>query len=77
MTTEEYPDHSSHKVLIQELKVLLAATGCLLKHTFCEGNQVADRLANMGVNQEDEMMLHVILLDDIIPLLEADMGHGF
>ncbi|KAI8536509.1 hypothetical protein RHMOL_Rhmol10G0262700 [Rhododendron molle] len=32
-----------------------------------------DRLANMSVNQEDKMVSHVILPDDIIPLLKADM----
>lgn len=36
-------------VLIRECKVLLAETGCTLKHTLQEGNKVADRFANMGV----------------------------
>lgn len=37
-----------------------------------EGNKVADRLANIGVDQEHKMVSHIIPCDDLIPLLEAD-----
>lgn len=77
MINEEFLEHSPHKVLICGCKALLASTRCTLKHTFREGNQVTDRLANMGVNQEDKMVSHVIQKDDIIPLLETDMKRYF
>lgn len=34
---------------------------------------MADKLANVRVNQEDKMVSHVIPSDDIILLLETDM----
>lgn len=67
------PEHSPHKVLIQECTALMKATGCSLKHIYREGNQIADRLANMGVDQEERMVSHVIPRDEIIPFSEADM----
>lgn len=52
MINADSPEHSPHKVLIQECKVLLASTGHTLKHTLRE-DKVADHIANMGVDQED------------------------
>lgn len=69
----EAPAHSPHKTLIQECKAMLAATGCFLIHTYREGNKVADKLANIGVDQEDKWVSHIVPPTDIIPLLEADM----
>lgn len=51
----------------------MASTGALCS-TLREGNKVGDRLANMGVDQGTRSMVsHSIPLEDIIPLLEADM----
>lgn len=66
-------NHSPHAVLIQECKALMASTGCTLKHILREGNQVADKLANFGVDQEDKWVSHISPPDYVIPLLEADM----
>lgn len=70
---EECPKPSPHKVLIQECRVLLATMGCTLRHAFREGNRVADKLADMGVDQGDRMVLLIVPSHDTIPLLEADM----
>lgn len=35
-------------------------------------NQVADRPVNMEVDQEENMVSHIIPSNDLIPLLEAD-----
>ncbi|KAI8533199.1 hypothetical protein RHMOL_Rhmol11G0278700 [Rhododendron molle] len=67
------PVHSPHTVIIRECKALMAAMGCTLNHTLREGNKVADKLANLGVEQEEKMVSHISPPDDIIPLLEADM----
>lgn len=69
----ESPFQSPHKTLIQECQALLAATGCSLSHVYREGNQVADKLANVGVEQEEKWVSHITPPVDIIPLLEADM----
>ncbi|KAI8536130.1 hypothetical protein RHMOL_Rhmol10G0232600 [Rhododendron molle] len=69
----EPPQNSPHTVLIKECKALMNITGCTLRHTLREGNKVTDRLANMGVEQEDRMVSLIILPDDIISLMEADM----
>lgn len=53
MINADSPEHSPHKILIQECKALLASTGRTLKHALREGDKVADRLANMRVGQED------------------------
>lgn len=70
---EEAPTHSPYLVLIQECKALMASTGCSLKHIYREGNKVADKLANIGVEQEHKWVSHISPPADIIPLLEADM----
>lgn len=48
----------------------MEAIGCTLRHTLREENKVADRLANMRVDQENRMVSHIIPPVDIIPLLE-------
>lgn len=73
LINEEVSTHSPHVILIQECKALMAITGCPLKHIFREGNQVADKLANLGVDQEHKWVSHISPPEDIIPLLEADM----
>lgn len=67
------PVNSPQLVLIQECRALLEATGCTLNHIYREGNQVADKLANMGVEHEDKWVSHIAPPVDTIPLLEAAM----
>jgi len=73
MINEGDSAHSPHAVLIQECKALMANTGCTLRHILREGNKVADKLANLGVDQDEKWVSHISPPDDIIPLLEADM----
>lgn len=72
LISEDPPEHSPYIILIKECKVLLEDSGCILRHTLKEGNKVADRLANIGVDQEDKMVSYIIPSYDLIPLLEAD-----
>lgn len=51
----------------------MTITRCTLEHIFWEGNKVADRFANMEVDQKNKMVPHIIPPNDIIPLLEARM----
>lgn len=73
LISEEAPDHSPHLVLIKECIALMESTRCTLKHIYHEGNKVADKLANMGVEQDDKWVSHISPPETIIPLLEADM----
>lgn len=65
--------HSPLTILTQECKALMASTGCSLKHIYRKGNTVADKLANIGVEQDHKWVSHISPPLDIIPLLEADM----
>lgn len=51
----------------------MTITRCTLEHIFWEGNKVADRLANLEVDQKNKMVPHIITPNDIIPQLEACM----
>lgn len=49
-------------------------TGCTLKHIYREGNKVvANKLANMGVDQDHKWVSHISPPETIISLFEADM----
>lgn len=50
---------SPHKALIEDTKFLLQRCNCSLSHILREGNKVADKLANMGVAQDE----HVVILE--------------
>lgn len=52
--------NSPLKALIEATKFLLQRCHCSLLHTLREGNKVADRFANLGVAQEE----HVMILED-------------
>ncbi|KAL7212809.1 hypothetical protein ACSBR2_015487 [Camellia fascicularis] len=55
------PCHNSpYKALIEDAKFLLKTCNCSLQHTLREGNRCAYKLANMGVAQDE----HVVLLED-------------
>ncbi|KAL2941420.1 hypothetical protein RDABS01_029770 [Bienertia sinuspersici] len=44
-----------------------------LIHCYREGNKVADKLANIGVTQLDNLLFHVNPPSEIIPLLREDI----
>ncbi|GMP76765.1 hypothetical protein CsSME_00033307 [Camellia sinensis var. sinensis] len=50
----------AYKALVEDTKFLLKRCDCSLRHTPIEGNRCANKLANMGVAQDD----HVLLLED-------------
>lgn len=73
---EDPLEHFPYTIMIKECKALREVSGCILRHTLRENNKVADRLTNVGVNQEHKMISHIIPPDDI-PFLEVDMrGSG-
>lgn len=58
---QDGPSHNSpYKAIIEDTKFLMKRCNCTLSHTLREGNRVADRLANIGVAQDE----HVVLLED-------------
>ncbi|GMP61392.1 hypothetical protein CsSME_00023881 [Camellia sinensis var. sinensis] len=65
--------NSPLKALIEDAKFLLQICHYSLLHTLREGNKVADRLANLGVAQDE----HVMILEDppteVTTLLIDDM----
>ncbi|GMQ08371.1 hypothetical protein CsSME_00052119 [Camellia sinensis var. sinensis] len=65
--------HSPYKALIEDARFLLKRCDCLLRHTLREGNRCADKLASLGVEQGE----HVVLLEDppeeVKNLVIADM----
>ncbi|GMQ04707.1 hypothetical protein CsSME_00050038 [Camellia sinensis var. sinensis] len=62
------PSHnSSYKALIEDIKFLMKRCNCSLGHTLREGNRDADMLANMGVAQDE----HVVILDDPLEDVKA------
>ncbi|CAL5355341.1 unnamed protein product [Camellia sinensis] len=52
--------NSPCRALIEDAKFLLKRCHCSLKHTLREGNKCADQLAQIGVAQDE----HVVLLED-------------
>ncbi|THG00481.1 hypothetical protein TEA_002907 [Camellia sinensis var. sinensis] len=64
----EGPCHNSlYRALIEDAKFLLQRCCCSLRHTPREGNKCADQLANIGVAQDE----HVVVLDDPPENLQA------
>ncbi|CAL5362434.1 unnamed protein product [Camellia sinensis] len=65
--------HSPYKALIEDARFLLKRCDCLLRHTLREGNRCADKLASLGVEQSE----YVVLLEDppeeVKNLVIADM----
>lgn len=61
--------NSPLKALIEAAKFLLQRCHCSLLHTLREGNKVADRFANLGVAQEE----HIMILED--PPAEVTAPH--
>ncbi|CAL5437935.1 unnamed protein product [Camellia sinensis] len=45
--------HSSYKAFIEDARFLLDRCNCSLGHTLQEGNRVADKLANLGMAQQE------------------------
>lgn len=60
------------KALTQML--VLEVTGCNLKHTLREGNNVADETARIRVNQQDRMVSFVTPPDEVKDLLAGDFA---
>ncbi|CAL5369686.1 unnamed protein product [Camellia sinensis] len=65
--------NSPYKALIEDARFQLKRCDCLLRHTLREGNRCADKLASLGVEQGE----HVVLLEDppeeVKNLVIADM----
>ncbi|XP_028105293.1 uncharacterized protein LOC114304333 [Camellia sinensis] len=59
--------HSPYKALIEDTKFLMSRCKCALSHTLREGSRVADRLANIGVAQDE----HVVILEDPLETVTA------
>ena len=58
---QDGPNHNSpYKAIIEDTKFLMKRYNCTLSHTLRKGIMVADRLANIGVEQDD----HVVILED-------------
>ncbi|KAL7191554.1 hypothetical protein ACSBR2_023602 [Camellia fascicularis] len=56
---QQGPTHNS-PFINEDAKFLLNRCNCSLGHTMREGNKVAGKLANLGVAQDD----HVVILED-------------
>lgn len=65
---------SRYADLIQDCKELMRITESSIEHAFREGNQVADRLANMGVEQDAPIVSLLSPPVEIGDLLAADMA---
>ncbi|GMP30557.1 hypothetical protein CsSME_00005172 [Camellia sinensis var. sinensis] len=65
--------NSPLKALIEDAKFLFHRCYCSLLHTLREGNKVADRLANMGVTQEEHVMIFEDSPAEVTALLIDDM----
>ncbi|GFS35862.1 hypothetical protein Acr_00g0042560 [Actinidia rufa] len=62
-----------HRNLIEDCRELMRKTESSIKHTYREGNKVADRLANMGADQDVPMVLLLSPPAQIGDLLAADL----
>ena len=59
--------------LLDDCKLLMVQTPHIrIKHTYREANKCADRLANLGLFQSVNFLVHSYPPIELIPLIEAD-----
>ena len=60
--------------LLDDCKLLMVQTPQIrIKHTYREANKCADRLANLGLFQSVNFLVHSDPPIELIPLIEADL----
>ncbi|CAL5396480.1 unnamed protein product [Camellia sinensis] len=73
--TQDGPNHNSpYKAIIEDTKFLMKRRNCTLGHTLREGNKVANRLANIGVEQDNHVVILEDPLENVIAVVIDDMN---
>ncbi|GFY84043.1 hypothetical protein Acr_03g0008170 [Actinidia rufa] len=62
-----------HRAIVEECGELIRRSGSNIGHTLREGNRVADKLANLGVDQDDPMVTLSTTPDESRDLLAQDL----
>ncbi|KAL7224123.1 hypothetical protein ACSBR1_025559 [Camellia fascicularis] len=67
------PSNYPYKALLEDIKFLMHRCNCEVSHILREGNQCADRLANIGVSHGDNPVVLENPPTEIANLLVADI----